>query len=120
MSKAPCDACGQPFFGRSAFGYPAVLTTDGRRSRRVRFCGPCMSAYLQVLSGKLTQVRNGEYSLALGQDSCCVCGKSTDGEETAAVFITVYPKRDQRADFASLIHAACARQAEAEVLARGP
>src|SRR5262249_36368835 len=100
MAREPCEKCGRPFFGRSSYAYPTLYDDGSKDSRRLRLCPPCMSEYYQWLMRRTEEWNKDGTS---GADiQLCAYSEEHDLEvpSRAAFFVTLYPRKDERADFA--------------------
>lgn len=106
MSVYPCDECGHRFRGPAAHYYPAL--TDGADSLRAkkRLCPDCLWARTQWLEDHLTRVdEDAPLDGAWESRSCLEC--STEDDVSHRVFVTLYPRGQDRQDYFGDTCAAC-------------
>jgi hypothetical protein len=101
MAHQPCDLCGSPFFGRSSYAYPAFMHNGDRESRRIRCCPKCMQTYVGWIESRLSRWNKGDvYGPEL---QMCAYSEAHDQDAPSAstLFVTLYPVKDQRQDWAA-------------------
>jgi hypothetical protein len=116
VAHEPCSACGQPFFGRSVLAYPAVIRGGLRRGQRVRLCPRCSKDYIAGLEKYLTRKVNDQWLPDSEGAVCKFCGDTEPKPDVSALFVTVYPTRNDRADWGGLACSDCSGRAAQEVL----
>jgi hypothetical protein len=116
VAHEPCSACGQKFFGRSIMAYPALMLGPEPQRRRIRLCPQDAITYLSGLTQHLVEITGGNYSQVVERPVCRFCGQVDLPDGTKWVFVTIYPKRNERRDFAGLACPGCVGRAGKEVL----
>jgi hypothetical protein len=99
----PCDQHGARYRGPQRTAYPAIVSGTVSMRERRRLCLDCFSALQSWCSAHLQDV-----DVIEEPRWCCQCG--TDAE-TYAVFVTLYPGRDERQDWYGRCCGACAASA---------
>ena len=106
MSIYACDVHGRRVPGSLETAYPSLLRGGVRYSRKLRLCIEHMDALLGSESPRLTAVSDDGEAIALRV--CGTCGSELDSTQTAdAVFVTVYRRKADRADYFAELCRAC-------------
>jgi hypothetical protein len=116
MAHEPCSCCGQAFFGRSVLAYPAVVNGQERQGKRVRLSPAHAQGYIANMDRYLEQVTADKGTWQHMPEVCRFCGTIDLVEGTRWLFVTVYPQRNERRDYAGLACPGCSGRAVKEVL----
>jgi len=104
MALFPCEQHGGRYKGPQQTAYPAVLNGSTVLRRRRRLCTDCF-VKLSAWCDEHLVLADSEVSFAI----CCVCAAD---EAPDAVFVTLYPRNQERVDFWGR---ACATHSATEV-----
>lgn len=116
MAQLPCTVHGAKFLGPSSHAYPALVSNDGRESKKHRLCRSCLSDLLgaagKFLHGATETVPRESLDVLT---ACGWCGDQVDGDGRM-VYLTAYPAGGDRQDW---VGAACSKhvgQARSELI----
>jgi hypothetical protein len=100
MAMFPCDHHGGRYRGAQRTVYPAIVNGSMSMREKRRLCLDCFSAVEQFCSGKMLDAESPYEA-----EHCLCC----ENEYTPfAVFVTLYPGRDERHDYYGRACASCA------------
>jgi hypothetical protein len=111
MAIMPCTRCGARYLGASNAAYCTVLDGGTRNSVRQKLCQPCWDELLEKLTAGNCEV---VYGVTAHDEAarCMVCGEVRPSPTGPMFFVTAYPAKQERRDFASPLHEECALDSE--------
>jgi hypothetical protein len=106
MGLYPCDFHGLRFRGPASHFYVSVATRGESDRRHLRLCANDALEYLECLSARLLLVPD-DPSVAIPEATeCANCGGGLSAS-TQGIFVTGYPRGDERVDFYGALHPEC-------------
>jgi hypothetical protein len=111
MAIMPCTRCGARYVGPSSAAYCTVLDGGERTSTKHKLCPTCYGQLAERLQECNCQVT---YEATAHDDTskCLVCAEVRPATNGPIFFATCYPAKDERVDYASPLHEACALDEE--------
>ena len=103
MAFNPCSACGLFFKGAAQAAYPALVFGAESERKHLRLCPPCFGDYLEKCQESLSEAVVGNPpGLTIGH-----CVDCSDAPGRTALFVTVYPSKEEPRQFYGLVADGC-------------
>jgi hypothetical protein len=103
----PCSMCSKRYRGPAQTLYPSVLKGRDRYSAHLRLCPDCYEEIHEQLTAHAVQLAlepQDDLTIPL----CAACGAPSRGAKDHTVYVTVYPRGEERVDFLGALHDECA------------
>ena len=91
MAIYPCDHHGLRYQGAQQTIYPAIVAGTSSRRAKQRLCPACFTEATAWIEAHLADATREDLP-----DGCCLCGADA---ADVAIFVTVYGKGQERADW---------------------
>ena len=112
----PCSNCRKFYKGPAQAAYPALVMGSESEREHLRLCPPCFEEILDTCQTQLYEAIAGE-TAGLAYSHCLDCG---DAPGRAALFVTLYPSKEEPRQFYGRLADSCVASARATWLVRDP
>jgi hypothetical protein len=109
----PCSLCGARFRGAAQHTYPASIRGGVAYSAHHRLCPSCFDASVEYVSARGIEVDATVQGTLPEGGSCVECGGVPNGN-SVPLFLTAYPRNQERRDWYAVICLPCADQVAAK------
>ena len=116
MGLYPCSNCRKFYKGPAQAAYPALVMGSESEREHLRLCPPCFEEILDTCQTQLYEAIAGE-TAGLAYSHCLDCG---DAPGRAALFVTLYPSKEEPRQFYGRLADSCVASARATWLVRDP
>lgn len=106
MGLYPCSLCAKRYRGAAQTLYPSLLKGRDRYSAHLRCCPDCYTETFEQLQAHAVQL-SFEPADDVEIKLCTACGAPSNGARDLTIYVTCYPRGEERVDFLGAAHPDC-------------